>query len=230
MELFFIPKIIFGMYGVFLALLLTNLIEKTVRQQLLKSIGIFIVLNVIIGVSSGFVDNAAHLGGLISGFLIGFILYYSLLQPFNKIREAVVCLFLIIVVSTTSFVLIPKINNPIGIFIKIIDEFEKERDKGLSVYTLPENTSGSYLIKEYSTVSIPAWDSCEKILAKIVVKPLPEPIQKQVEMLKEYTMANKKLVALKMKSLEENSNLYSIEIDELAAKIKVLSKQLWTNQ
>jgi len=217
---------IFGMYGVFLALLLTNLIEKTVRQQLLKSIGIFIVLNVVIGVSSGFVDNAAHLGGLISGFLIGFILYYSLIKPFDKIREAVVCLFLIIAFGAASFVLIPRINNPIGSYIKIMDEFEEVQEKAIAIYALPNNTSDSVLINEYSTVSIPAWESCEKSLAKIDVKALPEPLQKRVELLKEYTMARKKEALLRKKSLEENSNLYTNEINELEAKINGLLKQL----
>jgi rhomboid protease GluP len=36
---------IFGMYGVFLALLSTNLIEKSARKALLASIGIFVVFN-----------------------------------------------------------------------------------------------------------------------------------------------------------------------------------------
>lgn len=217
---------IFGMYGVFLALLLTNLIEKTVRQQLLKSIGIFVVLNVIIGVSSGFVDNAAHLGGLISGFLIGFILYYSLLQPFNKIREAVVCLFLIIAIGAASFILIPRINNPIGGYMKIMDEFGKAEENAIAVYALPDSTSASVLINEYTMVSIPAWESCEKSLVKIDVKALPEPLQKRVGLLKEYTMARKKEALLRKKSLEENSNLYTAEINEIVVTINGLLKQL----
>ena len=65
---------IFGMYGVFLALLLTNLIPKQVRTALLQSIGVFIVLNVVYGMS-GNIDNSAHIGGLLSGVVIGFMFY-----------------------------------------------------------------------------------------------------------------------------------------------------------
>ena len=65
---------IFGMYGVFLALLFTNLIPKQVRRSLLQSIGVFVVFNLIYGTKSG-VDNAAHMGGLLSGLLVGFIFY-----------------------------------------------------------------------------------------------------------------------------------------------------------
>ena len=38
---------IFGLYGVFLALLLTNLIPKQMRSSLLQSIGVFVVFNLI---------------------------------------------------------------------------------------------------------------------------------------------------------------------------------------
>ena len=40
---------IFGMYGVFLSLLLTNLIEKETRKSMLSSIGIFIGYNLLFG-------------------------------------------------------------------------------------------------------------------------------------------------------------------------------------
>lgn len=65
---------IFGLYGVFLALLLTKLIPKAARQALLQSIGVFVVYNLAMGMRGG-VDNAAHLGGLLSGFVLGFALY-----------------------------------------------------------------------------------------------------------------------------------------------------------
>ncbi len=63
---------IFGMYGVFLALLTTNLIEKSERKTLLISIGIFVVYNLLNGLN-GAVDNAAHLGGLLAGWIIGYV-------------------------------------------------------------------------------------------------------------------------------------------------------------
>lgn len=69
---------IFGMYGVFLAMLTTNLIHKEKRGPLLKSIGLFVFYNLVIGLTIGklgAIDNSAHIGGLICGILIGYILY-----------------------------------------------------------------------------------------------------------------------------------------------------------
>lgn len=74
---------IFGLYGVFLALLLTNLIPKQVRKGLLQSIGVFIVYNLAFGMKSG-VDNAGHIGGLLSGLAIG-VIYYLVLSKKTKL-------------------------------------------------------------------------------------------------------------------------------------------------
>jgi len=77
---------IFGMYGVFLAMLTTNLIHKEKRGPLFRSIGLFVVYNLAIGLTIGTIgsiDNSAHIGGLISGILIGYILY-----PVLKKRSA----------------------------------------------------------------------------------------------------------------------------------------------
>jgi len=73
---------IFGLYGIFLALLFTNLIPKQMRSSLLQSIGVFVLFNLVYGVKSG-IDNAAHIGGLLSGLIIGFI-FYPLLKKEDK--------------------------------------------------------------------------------------------------------------------------------------------------
>lgn len=81
---------IFGMFGVFLALLLTNLIPKQIRTGLLRSIGIVVGINLIYGMKSG-VDNAAHIGGLLSGIIIGFA-FYPLLKKNDKSNRSLVAL------------------------------------------------------------------------------------------------------------------------------------------
>ena len=61
---------IFGMFGLFLALMLLNLIDKT----MLKFVLFFVGINLLVGII-GMIDMAAHLGGLVSGFLIGIIYF-----------------------------------------------------------------------------------------------------------------------------------------------------------
>ena len=71
---------IFGMYGVFLAMLTTNVIEEAKRKALLTSIAIFVGYNLIYGLKGG-IDNAAHIGGLLGGLVIGYASILSLKKP-----------------------------------------------------------------------------------------------------------------------------------------------------
>lgn len=65
---------IFGMYGVFLSMLTTSHLQRTVRRTMLRSLLFFVVLNLLYGLQ-GNTDNAAHIGGLLSGIAIGYIYY-----------------------------------------------------------------------------------------------------------------------------------------------------------
>ncbi|HLX66486.1 MAG TPA: rhomboid family intramembrane serine protease [Puia sp.] len=69
---------IFGMYGVFLASLVSGVFPPGMKKAFLFSTIIFVGVNLVMGLS-GNIDNAAHIGGLISGFLIGF--FFARTQP-----------------------------------------------------------------------------------------------------------------------------------------------------
>jgi rhomboid protease GluP len=99
---------IFGLYGVFLALLFTNLIPKQMRSSLLQSIGVFVVFNLIYGTKSG-IDNAAHMGGLLSGLIIGFIFYPLLKKEDKGIKSSLALLAIIAVAALSAWIYL---NNP----------------------------------------------------------------------------------------------------------------------
>ena len=68
---------IFGLYGLFLALLLTKVFPPDFGKAFLTSTLIFIGYNLLMGLTGG-IDNAAHIGGLVSGFVVGLVLYPTL--------------------------------------------------------------------------------------------------------------------------------------------------------
>lgn len=68
---------IFGIEGVLLALVLTNLFTSEVRGALLKSTLSVVGINLLIGLSIG-ADNAAHIGGLLGGLVCGLVFYAGL--------------------------------------------------------------------------------------------------------------------------------------------------------
>lgn len=74
---------IFGLCGVLLALLATKTLvfEQELNSYLMGMLGVFVGGNLLMGVM-GNVDNAAHIGGLASGFILG--LLQSLLTRFKS--------------------------------------------------------------------------------------------------------------------------------------------------
>jgi membrane associated rhomboid family serine protease len=64
---------IFGIAGAFVSYLLLKkaAIPASLVRQNLRSLAIFILLNLSIGASSGHIDNSAHIGGLLAGLIIG---------------------------------------------------------------------------------------------------------------------------------------------------------------
>ncbi|QHL88491.1 rhomboid family intramembrane serine protease [Nibribacter ruber] len=66
---------IFGLYGFYLALLTTKVFPKDFKTSFLTSIGLFIGFNLLYGLTGG-IDNAAHIGGLVTGFVLGYGYYF----------------------------------------------------------------------------------------------------------------------------------------------------------
>ncbi len=71
---------IFGMYGLFLALLLAKIFHPEFAQAFLSSTLIFVGFNLLMGFQGG-IDNAAHIGGLVSGFAAGWLLKSEFRSP-----------------------------------------------------------------------------------------------------------------------------------------------------
>ncbi len=69
---------IFGLSGLFLALIIFKAFENDINKIFLNLILGYIGINLIMGLLIPGIDNAAHIGGLVSGFIIGFLLSDSI--------------------------------------------------------------------------------------------------------------------------------------------------------
>jgi len=74
---------IFGLYGILIVLLITNRVNQSGKKFLLINCLIFTGINLLIGLTGG-IDNAAHIGGLISGLFLGIIFYFFTDPPKQK--------------------------------------------------------------------------------------------------------------------------------------------------
>ncbi len=93
---------IFGMYGVFLAMLTTNFISRTARNTMMRSILFFVVFNLFMGMQ-GNVDNAAHIGGLVSGIIIGYVYFPGIRRKEKMQSQIIVSTILLLAIGILSW-------------------------------------------------------------------------------------------------------------------------------
>lgn len=78
---------IFGLYGFFLATLLLKVFPPDFGKPFLISCLVFVGFNLLMGLTGG-IDNAAHIGGLLSGFIIGLVMAKQLKQQIEMKNES----------------------------------------------------------------------------------------------------------------------------------------------
>lgn len=216
---------VFGMYGVFLALLTTNFIEKTARKTLLTSIGIFVGYNLLYGMKGG-IDNAAHIGGLIGGLVIGYAMIPSLKKPQeNKLKFATIAL-LSIIILTSSFVVYKKIPNDIGKYNAEMEKFAELEKKALEVYNLPETESPEKIITELKIHGIDYWKQSIQLIDNIEKLNLPDELLKRNRLLKEYCELRIKSYELLVRAISENTTQYQEQTMQYNKLIEEKIKEL----
>ncbi|WP_315814124.1 rhomboid family intramembrane serine protease [Paraflavitalea speifideaquila] len=105
-------------------------------MALLKSIGFFIVLNLAIG-SQGSIDNAAHIGGLVSGLLIGYAYIPGLKKPRTATWQYVTMAILTLLVVGASFAVYKQLPNDILKYDKAMSELTALEQKPLMRIRFP---------------------------------------------------------------------------------------------
>ena len=154
---------IFGMYGVFLALLTTNLIEKVTRSASLASIGIFVAYNLLYGTKSG-VDNAAHVGGLLSGIVIGYLFYPGLRRPEQSGLRYFAVFLSALLVGAVTVIGFKKIPNGYALFQHKMDVFVQDEKKALLVIQNAGDLSRPALVAGIRDTGLYYWNDALRVL------------------------------------------------------------------
>lgn len=128
-----------GLFGLFFVLLLTPMIERNAGQHLLKQMGIILLVNVSYGLMRGSgVDHYAHIGGLVSGALLGALLalygYYAVRMPHmrKKLLQGVMVIPVVLLLVVTPAVIDQHRDLSSVRFIeltRVFDEHQRDFEK-----------------------------------------------------------------------------------------------------
>jgi rhomboid protease GluP len=216
---------IFGMYGLFLALLTTKLIEKETRAQLLQSIAIFVFLNLALGLKSG-IDGAGHLGGLIGGVIIGYAYYFTFKKNDNKKFK-----YSVIAIATVATILLAIfcIKNIPDTMAKIDAEMKKFSDREQAsnvVYEMNDAMPRDTQIAIIKTKGIQLWKENLDGLKKLQQEKLPEGLEQHMPKLIKYAQARLTFNELILASIQQPSLALTDSIRKTDSTISQLLEEL----
>lgn len=169
---------IFGLYGVFLALLLFKVVSAQVRQQLLTSIMLFVGFNLLYGINDG-IDNAAHIGGLLTGFAfaLGMVPFFksttqSNLQTYVLLGQSVLILAICQVIYFGK-------DNVAATYDAKLAEFGKLEDKALDILRYADESDIPALQRKITIEGVALWEKAHQLIADLQDLDLPEQLYAQ---------------------------------------------------
>jgi rhomboid protease GluP len=234
---------IFGLYGLFLALLTTKLIPQKVRDAQLKSIGIFVVYNLVYGMKGG-VDNAAHIGGLISGFVIGYL--YAIIIKKERQEQKAAWVMPLIVIATIGIAAGYLSNNKktdaernaVLSEVKSADYKDGEKfnealnaisaieDKAVEPLSDTSLTDPELKIK-IQTICMPSWAQVEEKLKQMQKYEVSPAMQQKTTKLLEYVELRKKELDVFNRMIDTGDQQKLIpELNELRNGMNVLAAEI----
>lgn len=220
---------IFGMYGVFLAMLTTNLIEKAARKNLLASIAVFVGYNLIYGLKGG-IDNAAHLGGLIGGLIIGYASIFSLKKPGEQRLKYTTIIVLTVLILFSSFAVYTRIPNDIGEYDKKMAVFSSNETMALEVYNLPKDTPNDKILYALKERGLYYWKENVSLLDEVGRLNLPVEVMVRNKKLKQYCEIRIKSFEIIARAIEEDTDQYKAQIEDYNKQIEKVIAELGNNE
>lgn len=194
---------IFGMYGLYITLIMAQYIDvETIKAQA-SSIFLFVGFNIFYGLLLGEnIDNAAHIGGLMTGMLIGFILLPSISDYYNKVLKWSIISSISIVTLFFTVFMLQNTKDDIGEYENIMMDFEELYNLSLEVYPVIDHGNPEHIVKEIDNRGLYYLRECIKVLEKVDALQLPK-------LHKEYNTSLKALCLLQIEQLKLYSKKYA---------------------
>ncbi len=218
---------IFGMYGVMLAIMLAKCAPKHMRRDYIASIGIFVVYNLVNGFRPGSgVDNAAHIGGLLSGAAIGVALVPGMRQrereglTYGAFGGLTAALILAMVGIDRA---LPRDSMKLSAGI---DRFAALEEKALRVFNMPEDTPDSTLLVMLGDSGLYYWEQGRQLVDSMQALDLPPHQRNTVALLERYCELRIQSFRLLRRAVEEGTDAYNAELREMDAEVGAIIARL----
>lgn len=218
---------IFGLFGLLLSLLLTKSlnVSDSSRKNLLAAVGMFTVYNLIGGFREEGIDNAAHIGGLVCGAIIGF-LYSPSLRHGESSRIATAT---IAGIALATALLLPSVfSTRHSEYYAVLEEFGDTEEKAVQIYHVSRPTVGSRAALRYKqrvqTESIDLW---KRSIAQLhSLRNLSSEQQARVDLLVQYCALRIEVCELLQQSVTDGDEGILEKIQKIDGEIENIVQEL----
>lgn len=208
---------VFGMFGVFLALLFTDLIEPKTRKQMLISIAVFVFVNVLSGFAKVGVDNAAHVGGLIGGVIIGFSYFPSLQDRENRTIKYLTIVFVSVFFFLSTAFVYNQTPNDLPEYDKLMREVVTYEQIALLPENFEQNLSKEQIANQID-YAMSYWEKAIKKLKQADQLEIPPLLHERNRLQIDFYLLEMDLYPLIKKKVAENTSTYDAQIDNIVQK------------
>ena len=221
---------VFGVFGALLAYMTVERgsIPPAALNRLRVSTSTFVVYSLFYGFMQSGVDNAAHLGGLAGGFIMGLIVARPLSAPprhGDNARRALLAMLLAAATLPTAALLTPDTSRVYRQAIELqkeVDAFNAEEKRLQTAFQhIAEQSRAGKMnvaaaLKELRASQLPAWEAAVARLAGLELD-RTAPARKDYELLLRYATLRRDGMTALADYLETNDPTYAAKISELRA-------------
>lgn len=209
---------IMGLFGAFLALLLNKAYERNATKALLVSTVVVLSIMLINGAFTHRVDNAAHIGGLISGFISCYLVYNEKLWTAKARYTALASVFIAFAVLVLTYT--PKIQTKE--FAALEKKYKQNWTRYTTVYKIPADWPTGKKLQLVQLNGIDLWKENDSLVKEMQVLNLTAQQRSKVEFHAKVVQIQSKMVVLLYKECAESTKYYRREIRALTRELNEL--------
>lgn len=215
---------IMGLYGAFLALLASKIFEKNAAKALLISTGIVTVFTLLNGLSAG-IDNAAHIGGLIAGFVFTYLLFNDGLMNFKSAKVWRYGLTALIFISFTVSVLVFTTNYQPKEFAKLEADYNQNAANYFQIFYIKVSTPTAEKLQKVNELGVKPWERNIVIIKQMKKLRLNEKDQLLISYYDKIATKSLNFVKVFRLEVEDNVPQYKFKLDQLMQELQAIKKE-----
>jgi rhomboid protease GluP len=219
---------IFGMYGVLIAFVTTPYVNKKFSPFWIFGTVAYAVFNITIGIR-GANDNAAMLGGFVAGLAIGYLFYFfHFSRELARAGGSRISIEVLLITSLiVYFYLRSHGRNDTLRFEKEVMKLNQIEVKAMTqmqhLQSAQNNNEAVHVLRDSA---LPQWKHFQQEIMKTDGYSLSSEYKRKRKLLNQYAGLRVRQTELIYKSINEDTDKYNGEIDEVSDKIEKIIDQL----